>query len=77
MRVRHLLHFCWLFLQVPGETQGEAAPAAKKTVETVKAVSSRHAFKVTKDAVVHCSVSDWLILVSFFTVPNHNLLQSS
>lgn len=26
-------------LQVPGETQGEAAPAGKKTVETVKAVS--------------------------------------
>lgn len=28
-----------LYLQVPGETQGEAAPAGKKTIETVKAVS--------------------------------------
>lgn len=26
-------------LQVPGEVEGEAAPAGKKTVETVKAVS--------------------------------------
>jgi len=28
-----------LTLQVPGETEGEAAPAGKKTIETVKAVS--------------------------------------
>lgn len=27
-------------VQVPGETEGEAAPAGKKTAETVKAVSS-------------------------------------
>lgn len=45
MNHNNLIYLPFFPSQVPGETQGEAAPAGKKTVETVKAVSSTQGLK--------------------------------